>query len=353
MNKIAQNRATDNKIEENNTLTDTFARTISYLRLSLTDRCNLRCLYCTPKGGDYQQAHKDLLSYEELLRITSLSVDLGIRKVRLTGGEPLVRRDVDLFMKKLTSIPALDDVRLTTNGVLLEKYAGELYEAGIKKINVSLDTLKKDKYQKITGLDSFDQVWRGIEKILDLDFFKVKLNVVALKGVNDDEFLDFARLSLFHNLEVRFIEYMPLGRSSAERRDSYISSSTIKEMINKEIGGLELLPRKIMEGPAATYRLSADKGAGQGREGRIGFISPMSHKFCESCNRLRLTAQGKLRSCLLSDQETDLKGAIRKGASDKDIQDILIQTIMDKPREHNLLSGQYGDCSGEMSRIGG
>ncbi|MFO7760747.1 MAG: GTP 3',8-cyclase MoaA [Thermodesulfobacteriota bacterium] len=353
MNKIAQDRVINNEIGVSNGLTDAFARTISYLRLSLTDRCNLRCIYCTPRSADYKHHHKDLLSYEELLRITSLAVDLGIVKVRLTGGEPLVRRDVDFFIKKLTSIPGLNDVRLTTNGVLLEKYARDLYEAGIEKINISLDTLKKGKYQEITGINCFDQVWQGLERILASGFFRIKLNVVALQGINDDEFLDFARLALSHDLQVRFIEYMPIGKVSSRLMNRYISSSAIKDMIRREIGDLEPVAREVMEGPAAVYRLLTDKGSGQNREGIIGFISPISHKFCKNCNRLRLTARGGLRSCLLSDQETDLKSAMRKGASDKTIKDILVQAVINKPREHRLICGRQMNCHGEMSRIGG
>lgn len=353
MSKIAQDRLTNNVIGEDISLMDTFAGTISYLRLSLTDKCNLRCLYCTPKEDVYKQNHQDLLSYEELMRITSLAVELGIGKVRLTGGEPLLRRGVDCFIENLASIPGLHDIRLTTNGVLLAEHARPLYEAGIKKINVSLDTLSKKKFQRITGADHFNRVWQGLEKIMALDFFKIKLNVVALRGINDDEILDFARLALDRNLQVRFIEYMPMGRTSAQHRDSYISSAEIRGIIRKGAGELEALTPEIMEGPASVYRLMAGRKNGQDREGRIGFISPISHRFCDSCNRLRLTARGRLRSCLLSDRETDLKSVVRQGAGDKVIKDVLLQTIRDKPRGHNLLFGREVNCHGEMSHIGG
>ncbi len=353
MNRIAQDRITDNGIDEVNNLRDNFARSVSYLRLSLTDKCNLRCLYCTPKTSSAGQFHVELLNYEELLRITSLAVDLGIQKVRLTGGEPLVRPDVGFFVKKLTLLPDLRDVRLTTNGVYLAQYASDLYEAGISKINISLDTLCRKRYLEITGRDCFNQVWQGLMGILSTGFFKVKINVVALRGVNDDEFLDFARLALSHDIQVRFIEYMPLGTTYSENHDRYISSSEIKDMIRKGVGALIRRTGNELEGPATVYQLLEDGGSGPAREGKVGFISPISHKFCASCNRLRLTAHGKLRSCLLSDKEIDLRFAVRRGADDRTIKDILLQAIMDKPRGHDLLPGQPRNCHGEMSHIGG
>ncbi|MHB1015845.1 MAG: GTP 3',8-cyclase MoaA, partial [Desulfurivibrionaceae bacterium] len=309
-------------------LTDMFARSISYLRISLTDHCNLRCLYCTPQEGRIKLANEELLRYEELLRVVRLAVSLGIEKVRLTGGEPLVRRDVLPFIKALAEIPGLNDIRLTTNGVLLADHAEALQKAGISKLNISLDTLRPERFQQITGVDAFARVWAGISKARELGFSPIKLNIVALKGVNDDEFIDFARLTLTEPLQIRFIEFMPIGASALWDKGKYISSQGIMELL-KPLGPLEPVPAKRMDGPACIYRLA-------GAAGSVGFISPISHHFCDRCNRLRLTSEGRLRSCLLSDQETDLKERLRSGASDEDIRELIIAAILNKPKGHTI-----------------
>ena len=332
-----------------NGLVDMFSRTISYLRLSLTDRCNLRCMYCMPvdsKGGLEILKHEDLLSYEELLRIVKLVVAMGMNKIRLTGGEPLVRRGVMDFITALSRIEGLEEILLTTNGVLLKEKAEGLYNAGIRRLNISLDTLRPDRFEKITGCNLFDQVWQGIETAEQYGF-NVKLNVVAMKGINDDEFVDFARLAVERNFQVRFIEFMPVGRDSAWDRSSYISSDELKERI-ATMGTLEPLPGCRMDGPARVYRLTTPEGA----TGRVGFISPISHHFCDTCNRLRLTSAGRLRACLLHDREADLKALLRKGGTDEEIRALIRQTILDKPKGHTLAEDQ-ATCSGQMSRIGG
>lgn len=330
-------------------LVDMFSRTISYLRLSLTDRCNLRCVYCMPvdnAGGLEVLQHEDLLSYEELLRIVRLVVGMGMNKIRLTGGEPLVRRGVMGFIENLSQIDGLDEIRLTTNGVLLHEKAEGLCRAGIRKLNISLDTMRPERFRKITGADFFHKVWQGIETAERLGF-DVKLNVVAMKGVNDDEFVDFARLAVEKPYQVRFIEFMPVGDKSTWNEASYISSTDLKKLIG-EIGALEPLPGSRMDGPARVYSLTTDDGL----KGKIGFISPISHHFCDTCNRLRLTSAGKLRACLLNDRETDLKTLLRSGARDDEIKGLIRQTILDKPKGHTLAEDQ-ARCSGQMSRIGG
>ncbi|MCX5864763.1 MAG: GTP 3',8-cyclase MoaA [Deltaproteobacteria bacterium] len=326
-------------------LTDMFARSISYLRISLTDHCNLRCQYCSPQEGQVKLTSEELLSYEEILRVVRIAVSLGIEKVRLTGGEPLVRRDVLSFVKALAEIPGLTDIRLTTNGVLLADYAEALQKAGISKLNISLDTLRPERFQQITGVDAFARVWAGISKARELGFFPIKLNVVALKGVNDDEFIDFARLTLTEPLQIRFIEFMPIGASTLWDKGKYISSQEIMELI-KPLGSLEPVPAKYMDGPARIYRFS-------GALGSVGFISPISHHFCDRCNRLRLTSEGRLRSCLLSDQETDLKVRLRNGATDAEIRELMVATILNKPKGHTISPDGLGSCHGQMSRIGG
>ena len=332
----------------NNQLVDLFARSISYLRVSLTDQCNLRCIYCTPKEINEKLPCGELLSYEEMLRVIKIAVELGIRKVRLTGGEPLVRKNVVSFIRRLAAIDNLDDIRLTTNGVMLEKLAGDLFDAGIRKLNISLDTLKRDRYKEITGKDFFDQVWRGILKVQTIGFRPIKINMVALRGVNDDELVDFASLCLSHDLQIRFIEFMPIGTGTIWGEEKYISAEEIKKRISV-LGELAEVQTPRMDGPARLFRF---KGARAGR-GSIGFISPISHKFCDQCNRLRLTSEGKLRSCLLTDQETDLKSILRSGGSDEDVKKALVQTILDKPRSHTLLDKEGLNCHGQMSRIGG
>ena len=333
-------------------LQDDFSRTISYLRLSLTDRCNLRCLYCMTEGQAHDSfiplKHSDLFSYEELIRVVRLAVELGINKVRLTGGEPLTRRNVMYLVRQLAGIEGLHDIRITTNGVLLAKYADELYEAGVRKVNVSLDTLKRERFKIISGRDYFNEVWQGIEKVLAMGFSPVKLNMVVMRGINDDELLDFARLSMEKELHVRFIEFMPIGTASRWREETFVSSDEIIERIST-MGTLRPEPVPVSDGPAKLYRLNDGRGC-------IGMISPLSHHFCKNCNRLRLTADGKLRPCLLSDEEIDLREIVRGGGTDDDIRSVIETAVRKKPVGHHLADRQKGivqDCNGWMSRIGG
>ncbi len=329
----------------NDALVDLFARSITYLRVSLTDHCNLKCIYCTPKGKQAKLLTSELLTYEELLRVISLAVSSGIKKVRLTGGEPLVRRDIKYFIKQLANISGLEDIRLTTNGVLLSKYAETLLQAGIKKINISLDTLKKDKFEYITGSDSFEEVWQGIEQTHSLGFAPIKINMVVLKGINDDEIEDFAKLSLTRPYQMRFIEFMPVGKLSPWEQARYMATTEIKKRLSK-LGELMPVQQNIKDGPARIYKL-------KGGQGTIGFISPISSHFCDRCNRLRLTSEGKLRSCLLHDYEVDLKGVLRGGGSDDDVKKALVQTVLNKRKGHELNKSQHKNCHGRMSRIGG
>jgi cyclic pyranopterin phosphate synthase len=288
--------------------------------------------------------HKELLTYEELLRVIGIAVDLGVKKVRLTGGEPLARRNIDRFLGGLAKIDGLDDIRITTNGVFLEKYHQHLLNAGVRKLNISLDTLNPKRFKEITGFDEFDRVWQGIQQALHNDFSVVKVNMVAMRGVNDDEIVEFARLAMKYPLQMRYIEFMPIGNDKSWGKEKLISASEIKKRI-ETIGTLTPVSHQKMDGPARVYEL-------EGAKGSIGFISPMSHKFCEKCNRLRLTSEGALRSCLLSDDETDLRQVLRNGGSDDDIKALIIKTIEGKPKGHYMDEDQSG-CLGKMSRIGG
>ena len=334
-------------------LTDLFSRSISYLRLSLTDRCNLRCLYCvTEEEADGCLAkldHRELLTYEELLRVVRIAVGMGIAKVRLTGGEPLVRRGVIDFIAQLKQIPDLDDVRITTNGTLLAQHAQALQAMGVTKVNISLDSLRKERVAQITGVDCYDQVWSGIQTVLALGFTTVKLNMVAMRHFNDDELLDFARMTRHTPLQVRFIEFMPIGNSSRWSPETYISTDEIMRRIG-QLG--ELIPQQQgrSDGPAQVYRLGPDA------VGSLGFISPLSHHFCNRCNRLRLTSAGTLRSCLLHDEEVDLRAVLRSNPTDAAIQEALLTAILNKPKGHSMeerLHRSGSDCHGRMSRIGG
>jgi cyclic pyranopterin phosphate synthase len=328
---------------------DQYERDINYLRVSITDRCNLRCTYCMPKEGLSQIGHDDILRYEEMHRIIRIATGEGITKVRITGGEPLVRRGVAEFIASLRKIPVLKDISLTTNGILLESYAEQLFSAGMRRINISLDSLNAEKYEKITRGGDIHAVLRGIRKVREIGFDPIKINIVAIKGFNDNEVLDFARLTLANPYQIRFIELMPLGTAGAENDGRYLANSVIRERI-ETLGNLEEVngERKKTEGPARIYRLA-------GGIGEIGFISPVSRHFCHACNRLRLTADGHLRSCLLSDDETDLKGPLRAGWEDEEIGTLIRGVIARKPRRHGIACNEdhVKKCMKEMTAIGG
>jgi len=271
-------------------LKDNFHRTIDYLRISVTDRCNLRCRYCMPETGIPSFGHANIMRYEEILRVAGAAVGLGFRKIRITGGEPLVRQGITEFMRQLIQLPGLRELTLTTNGVLLGEKAQELYDLGVRRINVSLDTLKRKKFEYITRRDFLLNVMGGIHKAAKVGFYPIKINIVAIRGFNDDEILDFARLAEKQPYHVRFIEYMPIGDGNDWKPEQSISSEEIRHII-QQYRPLEPLEHDSMDGPAELYSFP-------GAAGRVGFISPLSNSFCESCNRLRLTADGKLRSCL-------------------------------------------------------
>lgn len=294
----------------------------------------------------------ELLSYEELHRVVGLASLLGMTKLRLTGGEPLIRHGVIDFINQLQTIDGLKQIRLTTNGVLLPEFAEKLFEVGVRIINVSLDTLSADKFKKITGKDEFENVWKGLRLAEKLGF-RIKINVVAMKGINDNEIRDFARLALDHNFQVRFIEFMPMGGQEGSQKEKYIKAGEIMEIISSG-GRLSPFVSANGEGPARMYEFIETDGE---KRGVIGFISPISHHFCDTCNRLRLTSEGKLRACLLQDTETDLKRLLRGGASDQELLENIKLTIINKPQGHTLKNDletiDKSGCGGKMSRIGG
>jgi cyclic pyranopterin phosphate synthase len=325
-------------------LIDNCKRHLNYLRISITDRCNLQCRYCVPHELIPKLAHSEILTYEEILRVVGVATRLGISKVRVTGGEPLVRKGVYGFFEKLVATEGLKDVSLTTNGVLLKGNLLKIKSSGIARINVSLDTLNPKKYRHITGYDEFDRVWQGIEKAYALGFHPIKLNIVALRGINDDELVEMARLSFRYPFHVRFIEYMPIGHSDINS-ETRLLVPEIKERI-RTIGNLVPVQGRQHEGPAQRYKF-------KGAKGEVGFIAALSRHFCNNCNRLRLTASGHLRPCLLADHQEDLKGPLRKGLSDQELAKIFFRTIQHKPSDHNLAVQNPTRVCSQMRAIGG
>jgi cyclic pyranopterin phosphate synthase len=281
---------------------------INYLRLSITDRCNLRCIYCTAWDKWEKLPAGEILRYEEMLRLAGVAAGFGIRKVRVTGGEPLVRRGVVEFIQALHRVSGLTEVCLTTNGVLLKELAGDLHAAGLRHVNVSLDTLKRSRYRDLTGSDNLSEVMAGLDRVTSLGFHPVKLNCVVLKGINDDELLDFALLARDHPYQVRFIEFMP-----TVSQEQWLPHFFPMEEVRRRLGALgDGIPvgRNATSGPARIFRYP-------GFQGELGFISAVSRHHCPTCNRLRLTAAGRLRPCLLAAPELDLKGPLRQGADDE------------------------------------
>jgi len=329
-------------------LRDNFNRVINYLRVSVTDRCNLHCRYCSDKDLPFTP-HDDILRYEEILRFVRIAATLGVQKVRLTGGEPLSRRGITFLIGEINSIEGITDISLTTNGVYLGERVTELKEAGLGRVNISLDTLKRDRFSYITGVDVFDRVIASIEKAKELGLEPIKINTVIIKGFNDDEILDFARLTLENPYQIRFIELMPLGHAGIENNGRYLSNAIVRERI-ETFGRLDPVSGRGNgnDGPAQIYRLA-------GGAGEIGFISPVSRHFCRTCNRLRLTADGHLRACLLSDDETDLKGPLREGCADEEIQELIRRAISRKPERHGIACSEsrIKKCMKEMQEIGG
>jgi GTP 3',8-cyclase len=313
-------------------LRDRYLRTIDYLRISITDRCNLRCLYCMPAEGVRPEMHRDILRYEEIIRVIKVAARLGVSKIRLTGGEPLTRRNVSLLIALIKNIQGIKDLSMTTNGILLEKYAHQLADAGLDRINVSLDSLREERYGQITRGGELASVLKGIDAVEQAGLKPVKINMVPIRGFNDDEILSFAEMTMNTEYQVRFIECMPSSNVDFWSPAKYMTTDEIKKII-EPLG--PLTPVRIRKnGPSKYFRLKGAKGV-------LGFISALTHHFCHDCNRLRLTADGKLRPCLFSETEIDLRSAIRRRASDDEIERLLRLSIAVKPEGHRIGSRQY------------
>jgi GTP 3',8-cyclase len=374
-------------------LIDSFGRTIDYLRVSVTDRCNFRCVYCMPEEGAPIAPKEQILRFEEIERLLRIAAGLGMRKVRLTGGEPLVRKDIVQLVERVASIPGIEDISLTTNGLLLPRLAPELAAAGLHRVNISLDTLRADRFQPIARRGSLEDVLAGIDASLAAGLAPIKLNAVVMRGVNDDEAADFAAMTREQPFHVRFIELMPINWSTgddsmkdfyalagapagqnvrlfakedaasfrsgfqfaeldaqegmlnaAQMRRMFISAAEIRERVESALGPMEPAEVKT-NGPARTFRLP-------GALGTVGFISQITNDICASCNRLRLTADGFLRPCLMADGEVDLRTPLREGASDQAIRDLFLLTVKHKPFEHRLEDGM-APIGRNMSQLGG
>ena len=324
-------------------LSDSFQRPINYLRISVTDRCNLRCVYCMPQEGITLMSHYDILSYEEIFTLVKAAAELGINKVRLTGGEPLVRAGLPDLVRMLAGIETIDDISLTTNGILLAQHAAELKEAGLQRVNVSLDTLQPERFRQITRCGNLADTLKGIEVAAAVGLNPVKINMVVMAGVNDDELPDFAAKTIGDGWHVRFIELMPTNGDEPVN-SKLVSVSEMRKRI-ESMGKLEPWKVEVGNGPAKYFRLP-------GATGTIGFITPVTEHFCYQCNRLRLTADGKLRLCLLNEDEIDLREPLRSGASVAELKNLIEKAIASKPEGHRLSEGKK-QKGRPFSQVGG
>ena len=333
---------------------DAYGRTINYMRISITDRCNLRCIYCMPAEGVCQVSHDDIMSFDEICRLVRIAADMGICRIRLTGGEPLVRKGVVDLVREIARTPGIEDVSMTTNGILLARYAHDLKRAGLQRVNISLDTLDSSQYRDITRGGDITSVLAGIDTALEVGFDPVKINAVAVRSL-DQDFYGFAKMSLNRPLHMRFIEYMPVGDSSGVQGCGWgpqdvISCDEIMDIVNEraEADGVgALVPadgKPEGAGPARYYQF-------KGAQGTVGFISPLSRHFCGQCNRLRLTAEGGIRPCLFSDREYGVRDALRTGGDD-DVRAVLERALQGKPSEHTQGAHAHATAT-NMNAIGG
>lgn len=327
-------------------LIDTFGRVHHNLRISVTDRCNIRCFYCMPAEDVRFMDRRDLLSFEEIERFVRVAVPLGIDKLRLTGGEPLVRRDLHRLVEKLAAIPGIRDIGLTTNGILLADQAQVLYDAGLRRINISLDALDPVKFKEITRRDGYEKVREGIQAAQRVGFDPIKVNAVSVRGMTEDEIVPFGQFARETGIEVRFIEYMPLDADNAWERDKVLFAHEIIDNLSAEIAPLVPIGPDDPNAPATDFTFADGVG-------RIGFIASVSQPFCRSCNRLRLTADGKLRNCLFSLEELDARAILRNGGSDAELADLIRGSVRAKKEGHEINTARFIQPDRPMYSIGG
>jgi len=320
----------------NSSLVDPFGRRIEYVRLSVTDKCNLRCFYCMPKGFKDFEQNENWLNYDEIERVIKAFTELGVARVRLTGGEPLVRKNITDLTKRLTTLPGLDDLSLSTNAVLLDKVSTTLFDAGVSRINVSLDSLKPERFKEITG-GELQPVLDGLSAAKQAGFSPIKINMVAMKGINDDEFEDMVEFCLKHGFTLRFIETMPIGTTGDAASNHYLDLQTVKQQLADVY---DLIPGVMPGGGPAKYVQIKDTDL------RIGFITPISQHFCETCNRVRISVDGTLYLCLGQDDKVELRPLLRNGISDEELKTVLINAISLKPEKH-----EFKDKPGQVVRL--
>ena len=326
-------------------LADAFARPIDYLRVSVTDRCNLRCTYCMPEAGLPWFPNADTLTFEETERIVRAAASVGVRSIRLTGGEPLVRRELPRLIARIAAIAGIDDIALSTNGILLAEHAAALAAAGLRRVNISLDTLRPERFESIARRPGLERVLAGIDAALAAGLGPLKINCVVMRGQNDDELVDFADFARERAVYVRFIEMMPVAENVREQRDAYVSAD---EILARLTSGVPLVPVAGPggNGPARYYAAPDARGA-------VGVISPLSHDYCDTCNRVRLTADGRLRLCLFGDYEIDLRGPVRAGAPQSELAALFRGGMLIKPERHHLKLGEVASRMRAFSEIGG
>jgi cyclic pyranopterin phosphate synthase len=330
-------------------LVDTFGRVIEDMRVSITDRCNFRCVYCMPEEGLQWLKRDTILTFEEIVRVCRIATDLGIRSLRLTGGEPTLRPGLpDLIRMLKQELPGVSSLSLTTNGFLLTRLAGDLAAAGLTRINVSVDSLNHEKFHQITRRDALDQVLAGLEELERYPTISpIKINAVAMRSFTEDEVIGFARLARRKPYVIRFIEFMPLDADGNWQRELVLSGDEVRAIIERDF--MPLVPLPVTDSSSTSVRHTFEDGVGE-----IGFINPVSQPFCSTCNRIRLTADGQLRTCLFSIDEWDLRGPLRAGASDQDLADIFVEAVRHKELKHRINEGEaFKRASRSMSQIGG
>jgi GTP 3',8-cyclase len=327
-------------------LVDSYGRIHDNLRIGVTDRCNIRCFYCMPETDVHFVPRSEILDFEEIERFVQVAVGLGVTKVRVTGGEPLVRRNLPVLIRRLSAIPGLEDLALTTNGVLLAEQAAALYQAGLRRLNVHLDTLDRERFRQITRRDELPRVLAGIEAARALGYSPIKLNAVAVKNLVEPDIVPLARYAREHGFEVRYIEFMPLDAQKLWDRGRVLLADEIVEMLSREICPLEPAPDSDPRAPALEYRFADGIG-------RVGFVASVSRPFCLNCNRIRLTADGHLRYCLFAIEETDIKGLLRGGASDEEIAAAIRRVVGAKWEGHEINSARFVAPPRPMYSIGG
>ena len=326
-------------------LADAFHRPITYLRISVTDRCNLRCTYCMPEEGLPWISNADILSFDEITGIVRAAAKVGVRSIRLTGGEPLIRPHLHKLVEMIAAVPGIDDIALSTNGLLLAEHARKLREAGLTRANISLDTLREDRFEAIARRPGLQRVLDGIDAAFDAGLGPIKLNCVVMRGQNDDEVADFAEMTRHRAVAVRFIEVMPVHENVGEHANEYISAAEILDRI-RAIGELRPVDGPPGNGPARYYGFDGAKGS-------VGVISPLSHDYCDTCNRVRLSADGRLKLCLFGDHFIDLRAPVRNGGGEDELISILQGSMYVKPERHHLDIGTTASAMRALSEIGG